>query len=1063
MARRVHCCFATDNGDLSLCCKISTWQGYRLCCNFSAEGIANWVATLLHDDWTFNDGRALCGWVSVGCGSGKEIAESQAKEMFAVLCEAMAKVLCTNKDKSEADQISKEITRKLRDFIGVVSLRDVIKIGERGEFLEHETYCFGSRFLGAETPADVLDIVNRTFKKKRKAESEYAPSRSPSPPPKPMVKPADTKASSEVISIDSDDDVDETGRQKVSEHTADERSSSAEKLPKESNSTQGNDDDESDFLTEPSRRKGKADRQQSMPWASKEARALETHDLSPVGSEVRESLPAPSSSSLLNAVRAKKSDTEISSTKNKLVELNQELKGSSRGASASRGGWAGPLSDVVKGKTARSGDTGDIRMYCSKESHRSRPGGKDVLVDETRHPVLTLEIVPGYGAEVKGWQNQEPFFLSRRGQAEYMPTSCIIDGSEGFPSSLANVQWDKEDSYKIWKKQAEEYGKEYERTLTSFDEWVSYLPSDMICGAGVEGRAGPEDKLGSSERATLPIANSARFRQDESAEDEDLSNFLAAPSADSSNYHVVIDRSVLAAIVDISYGDTEHESIGLLFGKVIDRRKEIRVIDCESIKRDVDNLHPDRVSFDISWLVGLRSKYHAPGVDFVGWFHSHLCHRPLPSKADVELHSEIAQNIGDHAVGLICCLDQGGESNGDCSRITLTAFRDQEGSKGARVQWRVHETPGMSHEAVQRCFECVQNAEKENKELCEGLRTDPACSNAVQQWLWVKWQEYLIRLLHGTIPLILNQLEQSSQNLRVQWFQIQHRHAMQKLKGGIGEFALARVSSDRPGTPDDGEGMCVQRINYHTDEASEKRQSTSPGSQVPAPSSPTGSKANGAFVDRSLGTSASASTDKQGTSAARGGRMSLNGAKERAADKLSTAGSDDSDQVGAHKSSDSADRARDSKPGAFVHKDIGGKAAGHAGRARGREQVGGSGDRLPQVADGAYLRKSERATSGKPKKYTAPGSRSGSDESGADSQDDDDEDFQVPPGTDKKRKGREQLGKDGHPSSQKRRLAAEKGTGNPFAFDLTGDSQSSQQQDGVSMKTSKRGRGGCRE
>ena len=65
-----------------------------------------------------------------------------------------------------------------------------------------------------------------------------------------------------------------------------------------------------------------------------------------------------------------------------------------------------------------------------------------------------------------------------------------------------------------------------------------------------------------------------------------------------------------------------------------------------------------------------------------------------------------------------------------------------------------------------------------------------------------------------------------------------------------------------------------------------------------------------------------------------------------------------------------------------------------ARRARGREQAGGRGDRLPQVADGAYVRKSERATNGKPKKYTAPGSRSGSDESGADSQDDDDEDYE---------------------------------------------------------------------
>ena len=57
---------------------VCAWQGYRLCYEFSAQGLVNVVQELLNG----RNGHDLCGWVFVGFGAGRERAESQADEMF---------------------------------------------------------------------------------------------------------------------------------------------------------------------------------------------------------------------------------------------------------------------------------------------------------------------------------------------------------------------------------------------------------------------------------------------------------------------------------------------------------------------------------------------------------------------------------------------------------------------------------------------------------------------------------------------------------------------------------------------------------------------------------------------------------------------------------------------------------------------------------------------------------------------------------------------------------------------------------------------------------------------
>ena len=53
----------------------------------------NIVGDLVSDDAAVNNGRALCGFVYAGCGSGKEFAETKARDMFDVLSLSLARVL----------------------------------------------------------------------------------------------------------------------------------------------------------------------------------------------------------------------------------------------------------------------------------------------------------------------------------------------------------------------------------------------------------------------------------------------------------------------------------------------------------------------------------------------------------------------------------------------------------------------------------------------------------------------------------------------------------------------------------------------------------------------------------------------------------------------------------------------------------------------------------------------------------------------------------------------------------------------------------------------------------
>ena len=256
-------------------------------------------------------------------------------------------------------------------------------------------------------------------------------------------------------------------------------------------------------------------------------------------------------------------------------------------------------------------------------------------------------------------------------------------------------------------------------------------------------------------------------------------------------HEVVVERSVLAAIVDIAFGDVEHESIGVLYGRVDQDRKQVIVTDCESMEREPGTLDPFSVKLtEVGLLEAVEKKSKGNDLQLVGWFHTHLYDQPLPSADDAKVHEGIQGNsqAAQHAVGLICCLDAvNGGATSDCRRVTFTAFRGKSHEQVKRVTWSVRETPALSPGAVQCCFNTVREMEKENRKLCNDLAgaLSLSCSQSCikRKWLQGMWENYLIRLLQGTLPLLLDQLEQSRRNLRIQRAQITARLEQQRMKG----------------------------------------------------------------------------------------------------------------------------------------------------------------------------------------------------------------------------------------------------------------------------------------
>ena len=276
---------------------------------------------------------------------------------------------------------------------------------------------------------------------------------------------------------------------------------------------------------------------------------------------------------------------------------------------------------------------------------------------------------------------------------------------------------------------------------------------------------------------------------------------------------------MLAAIVDIAFGDVEHESIGVLYGRVDHDRKQVLVTDCGSMEREPGTLDPFSVvltEMGLSEAVDKKSK--SSNDVLVGWFHTHLYDQPLPSADDAKVHEGIQVNsrAEHHAVGLICSLDAvNGGATSDCRRVTFTAFRGKSHEQVKRVTWSVRETPALSPAAVQCCFNTVKEMEKENRKLCNNLAGVLSLSLSQscikRKWLNGMWENYLIRLLQGTLPLLLDQLEQSRRNLRIQRAQINARLAQQRMKrqDAVGSSWVKEIRSSAKYNS----GQSMHRIN----------------------------------------------------------------------------------------------------------------------------------------------------------------------------------------------------------------------------------------------------------
>ena len=780
-----------------------------------------------------NNSRELCGWIYVGCGSGKECAESRAKDFFMVLCAAMAAVFSINKDKSDSEKISKDLTLHLNSYIGIVSLRGVVRIGARGEFLQHETYCFGSRFVGGDSLEEVMAIVKGSIKNRRSIVPDPSSS-----PPSPMHNPipSDIKRSGDVIAI-SDDEGDSpskphphvhTGDENTAQHACDEghspRYSSAEDEVPSSSSTQTHsgvghssstelltatklqqssertDDDEADKETD------SVDRTLN-PKGVSHTLAL----VSPSFTVDYEDIPVSFAASAESVDPCSGTDTSFNARSTKAVDnlkgLQEALNStkpskSAASAKTSRPEEGSPLVSLAeveakKRKPARSG--GDIRSHFAVGSVCREFADHSARAVADQHNELALEIKPGRGAEVNTWHVQQPPGFSRLDGFAQVDMACLKTNGD---IKLAEWRWDKEDMCSMWRWKRKTFEKEYLEHSKLWKRWQTNVSYELRCGE----RHG--DAAGSAERR----------EPDPSAQDLEFLDMLSKPlwedTADEKS-PVVVDRSVLAAIVDLAFGDTAHESIGVLFGSINKVTKVVTVTDCRGLKRKVSTLDAHSVEApDMSIFFDMLSDKETNII--VGWFHTHLHHQLLPSKADVLLQQEFQSNLPSRteSVGLICSL---GTRDADicmqgvqvCSRVSFTLFRSSDSAHATRVKWGVNETPCLSPTAMERCFEGVKNTVEENRELCGDL-LEKAQSKLQKRWLTNKWENYLIDLGQGTLPLMVQQLEQGLVNLRIQHAQITTRFAKQTLTGGCGPLPVFSAADHS-----EQSGECTQRVNYY--------------------------------------------------------------------------------------------------------------------------------------------------------------------------------------------------------------------------------------------------------
>ena len=299
-----------------------------------------------------------------------------------------------------------------------------------------------------------------------------------------------------------------------------------------------------------------------------------------------------------------------------------------------------------------------------------------------------------------------------------------------------------------------------------------------------------------------------RTRHDAHADDADCKDFLpATENLIKKPFDVVIDRSVLAAIVDMAFGDVDYEILGFLYGILDNERQEVRITNCTGTKRAIETLHPHSVSLSETQIQEGVDNQGGEEEHLVGWFHTHLEDQPVPSSADVEVHDSFFGRVSQECVGFICSLDPGRVSEGiDCNRVTFTAFRTRHAIP-ARVNWKVRETPGFSPKAAKCCFDNIKNAEKENRELFKEVFQSTS-SLVRKRWLHAKWEDYLIRIVQGTVPLIIQQVEQSSMNLSVQRAQIAPSIAKHKLNGAVVSHRLCAADNDY-------HCICTHCINCH--------------------------------------------------------------------------------------------------------------------------------------------------------------------------------------------------------------------------------------------------------
>jgi proteasome lid subunit RPN8/RPN11 len=125
--------------------------------------------------------------------------------------------------------------------------------------------------------------------------------------------------------------------------------------------------------------------------------------------------------------------------------------------------------------------------------------------------------------------------------------------------------------------------------------------------------------------------------------------------------YVCVESDVLRGVLDHAYGDSLHESIGFLGGRILpihppkgDSDTMFHITHFSAMTREVGTLMRDSVEASAVDQFRVKEQFETLGLEFLGWYHTHPSIHPFPSMVDIAMQKQFQDHWSPLCIGLIC-------------------------------------------------------------------------------------------------------------------------------------------------------------------------------------------------------------------------------------------------------------------------------------------------------------------------------------------------------------------------------------------------------------------------